>query len=126
MTYSFCLVALDAVDHQQPVQLHPLQSSTCATQSTRSAGRPVRLQRDTSTTLTQQRVDRHRGQVGVLHAFDRLRRGAGTRLQVLLIGVLRDMAETLEIQRVLVSRLQLRLFIVQNALRNTAEHAIRV
>lgn len=71
-------------------------------------------------------MDGHRGHVCALDPSDGLGRRVGPRLEILLVGVLRDTVQVLEVLGALVSRDQVRPLVVQDALRHAAEHALRI
>lgn len=131
-THGFWLVSLDRVDHLQPLQLHLLKSRPLkqARTSTLSTNRSLR-QRDQScrgynASHTEQRVNRYGGQIRVLHPLDRFWWGVGSRLQVLLVRVLRDPFKVLEVQAVLMSCKDVRVLVVQDALRDATQHSVNI
>lgn len=68
----------------------------------------------------------HVGHVCVFDPSDGLWRGVGSGFQVLLVGVLRDTLQVLQVQRLLMSRDEVGAFVIQDALWDSAEHALRI
>lgn len=71
-------------------------------------------------------MDTHARQICAFHPSDGLGRGVWSRLDILLVGVLRDMMQVLQVQGVFMSRDQVGTFVIQDTLRDPAEHAVHI
>lgn len=69
-------------------------------------------------------MDSHRGRIRAFDPSDGLSGGARPGLQVLLVGIFRNPVQILKVQRVFMSRNQMRAFVIQDTLRNSTEHAL--
>lgn len=67
-------------------------------------------------------MDGHAGQICAFDPSDGLSWGVWSRLEILLVGILRDMTQVLQVQGVFVSRDQMRTFVIQDTLRDPTEH----
>lgn len=69
-------------------------------------------------------MDRHVGRVGAFDPPDGLRGGVRSRLEILLVCVLRDTSQVLQVQGVFVSRDQMGTFIIQDTLRDPTKQTL--
>lgn len=71
-------------------------------------------------------MDSHGGRIRAFDPSDGLGGGIRARLEVLLVGIFRNPVQILKVQRVFVSRNEMRAFVIQNTLRDPTKHTIRV
>lgn len=66
----------------------------------------------------------HKGRFRAFDPSDGLGRGVRARLEVLLVGIFRNPEKILKVQRVFMSRNEMRAFIIEDTLRDPTKHAI--
>lgn len=71
-------------------------------------------------------MDSHGRWICAFDPSDGLSRGIWARLEVLLVGIFRNSVQILKVQRVLMSRKEMRAFVIQDTLRDPTKHAICV
>lgn len=71
-------------------------------------------------------MDSHGGRIRAFDSSDGLAGGIWARLEVLLVGIFRNPVQIFKVQRVFMSRNEMRAFVIQNTLRDPTEHALRV
>lgn len=69
-------------------------------------------------------MDSHRGRIRAFDPSDGLSGGVWPGLEVLLVGIFRNPVQILKVQRVFMSRNQMRAFVIQDTLRYSTEHTL--
>lgn len=69
-------------------------------------------------------MDSHRGRIRAFDPSDGLSGGVWPGLEVLLVGIFRNPVQILKVQRVFMSRNQMRAFVIQDILRYSTEHTL--